>query len=464
MSTINPPASTLRLVTPDDPGTERVSVRKLRRFRSYERPTFVARFEDAGDHVGRVRTVYVCDPVTPAMRDYPGLVAAGWECYNDGGRWPTLRRDGTAVRWLGAWVGDRTLTPEAAATLWAMIEARCARLAPHAVPIGAPSTTGRDLWLRLIPAGGRWPVLPDDVQQSLRDAGGQGRIELLPAPHDEPVPVFEYDARLAYLSVLRGLPVGVPRVIEARDCDTWVTDNPYAPGRFAVEWEAPAGWPHEVGLLPSWGTYPLAGAGVVDAGELHLAIEHGWRVRFDGGYAWTVTGDPYRTWADRLVAESASPPPGADRAVWRAVWRAVALQTIGAMHGRARRVSVFGATTAAPADNDTVSLVGGGGARWVIEQPAAWPDTHHPEWTTTIWARARRRLLDAPAGFGIRAGALHARFHVVGFRTDAIYTTALQDWPDDGALGRYRLKRAAPPAPWPATQAEMLARLDAVTP
>lgn len=450
---LTPP--TLHLVRTHNRSSGISATRKLRRFTTYETPTFVATLPDVEPVLGAARTVIVCDPATPSMRDYPAMVAAGWDVYDDGGRWPTLRRDGTTVRWLGAWVGDHRLDPGQARTLWAMIEGRCRRLAPHAVPIGAPSTLGRDLWLRMIPEGERWPVLEPAVQQSLRDAGAQGRIETMPAPHGDPVELWEYDARLAYLSVLRDLPVGEPTVMDGADCASWCDRFPYAPGRFAVTWEAPPSWPWRFGVLPSWGTYPLAGSGVVDSCELDIARRHGWRISFDGGYVWQRTGDPFRRWADALVKSSHTPPAGADPAVWRQVWRLVALQTIGAMHGRRRRVTVFGPMSAAP-DDDTVRPVGGGGARWVIEQAAAWPETHHPEWTTTIWARARRRLLSAPGC----TGALHARGDVVGFRTDAIYTTRRQDWPDTGRLGGYRLKRHDPtPGPWPTDQAAMLARL-----
>src|SRR5260221_684717 len=83
---------------------------------------------------------------------------------------------------------------------------------------------------------------------------------------------------------------------------------------------------------------------------------------------------------------------------------------------------------------------------WVEQAPNATPDLAHPEWSSTIWARARARLLSAPSSTG--ALSLDSS-QVVAFSTDAIYATCDPHWPDDGTVGRWRLKETRHAAAWP---------------
>lgn len=416
--------------------------------------------------------ILVCTEAAPKMAELVALAGDGWSVYADGtsgARWPTLRRDGRVVRWLAAWTG-RPMDVKSAVMLWGMLEAAAMRLAPGLRPIGAPGTTGRDAWLRLIPDGVSYPLLADDTAELLRSTSAQGRVE---PSNEHPTHitagpdiggVWEYDARLAYLAALGELPAGEPTRLGARQGRAWLDANPYGRGRYEVDFAAPAGWGH-VGILRADGAWPLEGTGWADGSEVALAQRHGWAVSVRQALVWERTCSPFRGWADRLVRTMGAPPRGADADVWRAVWRAVALHTIGAMHGAPRKVTRIAPTVDMPADAEGERPIGGDLSRWVETSSALWPETHHPEWTSTIWSRARCRLLDAPAGKGRRVGALHVPAgDVLAFHTDAIYLARPADWPDDGALGRFRAKRSRAfprPQPRPTTQAALLALLDA---
>lgn len=448
---------------PDQVGSavETVSRQQRRYWRTYGAPTMVARLIDvdvAGGDIDRREFLVTAEPA-PHVEQLAALARQGWAVAADG-RWPTLRRSGTTVRWLGAWTSGRLMEPGAAEALWRMVETTAAGVAPGGRPIGAPGTTGRDLWLRLIPAGAEFPCVSDETGRALRATSGQGRMEVLRAPAGEQVRrLVEYDARLAYLGALSELPLGEPVRMDGPEAERWQGANPYGRARYHVTWSAPAGW-NRPGILSEFGEWPTTGQGWADGSEVALAQAFGWRVRFEpGAFVWERTCSPFRAWSDRLVRVMAAPPRGADAAIWRAVWRSVALHTIGAMHGADRKITRFGPADQAP-DDGSARHIGAGVARWVQTAPALWPETHHPEWTSTIWSRARARLLDAPAGRGVRVGALHvAPGEVVAFRTDAVYLRSPAEWPDDGGVGRFRLKSDVTlpdPVRWPASQAELL--------
>jgi len=416
-------------------------------------------------------------PAAPAEGDYlvcseppdagelAALAGAGWRVAGEGNT-PTLRRDGVTVRYLHAWTGGRTLTPAEGHAVFDWLEAGLVHAArdEHACPIGAPATTGRDLWLRTIPAGVEYPVPADDAQRWLRATGGQARVELIDGGGELPAGAVEYDARHAYLACLRELPVGRPE-----RCATF--DEPYWPGRYLVAWRAPAGWPYPFGLLrdgrglrdlgPAERYYPPAGEGWVDAVELALAVRHGWAVEVDHGWRWPTRAHPFDRWHDAL-GRLATAPGNVEDDTRAAVVRAITLGTIGAMWGSPRKHTGYGPADSIPEGAEGVRSIARGTYRWRYVTPALWPDTHHPEWVGTVWARARVRLLDAPtAERGVRAGALHVEpGAVIAMRTDALYLDARHEpsWADDGRDGRYRLAGYVTPGPWPTSAAELLHR------
>lgn len=392
----------------------------------------------------------VCREAVPSAAQLRELAAAGWSVAVES-HWPTLRRDGVTVRWLPAWTG-RAMSIADAAAFWQAMRWRLGRVAHGAVPIGSPGTTGRDLWLRLMPGGAEFPVLAGPVADWLRAISGQGRVQVLP-PAAAAVPrVVEIDQRLAYLAVMRNLPAGKPEWLDGDPASRW------AVGKASARWQAPKGWRRASPFAP--GGWQLNGQGWVDLAEVAAARSAGWHVWIDAAVVWPRTCDPYRTWAARIREQIDSPPAVIDRRVWRAAWRAIALHTVGAMHGAPRRTSHYGDVP--PADAVRPRLTDGGVFRWETTAPALWPTTLHPEWTSAIWSRARLRLLTGP----LRTGEWHLPDGIdcIGFRTDALYLTGDPGWPDDGAPGRFRVKRVGGGRAWPTGQAELLDGLTEVTP
>jgi hypothetical protein len=394
----------------------------------------------------------------PVAAELERFARDGWGV-TYGGRWPVMRRptgdDGSVgVRWWGSWIGERRVTsPAEAEHTWTAI-ARACRLMHRARPAPTPARLGRELWHRGIPEGVVYAVPSPELARWIRDASHQGRIEVLPGSGS--VPIYEYDARTAYLAVLNGLPVGAPRLVvgERKSLDV----DPYAPSRYLIDWRAPSGW-DRCGVFREGGGYPLAStvAQWADGAEVHLARRNGWHIQVHAVVVWPARADPLRGWHKRLDDVRTVVPAGVDPLTWRNVWRSVELQTIGAFTGGGIRPRCMARTTRPPVG---ATAMGEGVFRWrreAVTDPGA-----HPEWSAAIWARARVRLLDCPSGGGEgapRAGAWNVpAADVIGFRTDAIYTTCEQrGWVDDGAPGRFRLARLRTEArAWPENQAAMI--------
>ena len=252
-------------------------------------------------------------------------------------------------------------------------------------------------------------------------------------------------------------------------------EHPYSEGRFQVTWRAPYGW-RWPGLLPAHGggdrewewptdcTVPSWCGGA----ELWVARQHGWAVTVHQGWLWSCSGDPLRAWQSRLLRVlallDAELPAELARMARQAV-RAILLHTVGAFHGSPRKVSHSGPDV--PADALGVRLLRHSGNNqhergrrpnlwaWYTSEQPAWPEMIHPEWSATIWGRARARLASSHRG---TAGFLTLRpEQIVALRTDAIYTTEATDWPDNGDVGRYTLRGVhAVNGPWPTGGGDIL--------
>lgn len=362
--------------------------------------------------------------------------------------WQSPDRGRIRCSYIEQWFGPGDYTTDDCVTIWRRLQdaIRHAWRDDTAALLMSPATTGRDLWQRTIPYDG-WPVMSDEWQTRIRAWSGQGRTQTFAGGPLTSGPIVEYDARVAYCAQTRRLPIGEPVEVSG------LTDR-HAPGKYLCRWSAPPGWKHP-GIIPAklmgdgW-HYPTTGSGWVDAVEVDLAIRFGWEIDCDGGYMWPTTGDPLRTWQTRLLKlrdQANGAGPHAD--MWRTACRAIILSAIGAMHGTPHRVSASGPNP--PADAFAIRPAGPGIFAWHTLEPPAWPDLVHPEWTSTIWARARARLLDAPRADRGRCGALHIEpGHLIALRTDAIYTDGYADMgDDDGQLGRYRIKGIYPRQPWP---------------
>lgn len=391
----------------------------------------------------------------------PGLAelvdAAGdeWTVHSDGHA-PTLRRTGSVVTWATQWFGPaaETMTRTDAAAAWATLRHSLRRAwNGEGEPMTTPATTGRDLWLRTIRAGEPVATMSAAAQRAVRAGARQGRMQMLPAPTGRigPVTLHEYDARFAYGALVRNLPTGEPTHRHGVDAQRWIEDHPYGHAMTWATWKAPTGW-NLPGILdagdPVGERWPMSGRGWVHSAELDLAVRHGWHVEVHEAWTWTRDGDPLRAWSDRLHAlmdRHGDNPP------MRAAFRAIVLHGIGSFVGRPRTVTRWGEHP--PDDAIGLALMGSDRWRWTEHVPALWPETHHPEWTATVWARARRRLLEGPGG----VGALHLPpGTVAAFRTDAIWTTERPSWPDDGRPGQYRKRATVRLDEWPTTAAAIL--------
>lgn len=382
----------------------------------------------------------------------PGVVIAeapsGAHVFADG-HYPTIARNGVSVHYLAQWFGETTEAP-IGRELFAELGEHLGRLwgDPRFVLYSNPAATGVDLWARTI-RGKSWPVLLPADQTAVREATGQGRIELFDRPptisERQRVTLYEYDMRLAYLAGLRRLPIGDPHPVAEMS-------GAYAQGRYRVAFTAPPRL--SCGILAvrhqgdrSATRWPAEGEAWATGEELSLARQWGYRCEVLEGFEWARTGDPMRLWAERLVEFHRG------AAELRGAVRAIMLHTIGALHGAPRKVTGTGAEP--PPEAINVRPQRGGGWSWATMKQPARPDLVHPEWTTTVWARARRRLLDNGRGVGM----LHiAPGGLVAARTDAFLTVAPVDVSGEGeAPGSFRLKTRSEAVPWPADVGQLMA-------
>lgn len=441
-------------------------------------------------------------PVDPASDASIAEQVRAWALGNPGEEWeaashyladpdlPVLRfkhrATGQAVTVMraAAWWGETDADVATCEAAWSGLEK-----AIDAVPAFAgagladtPATTGRALWLRTIPAGKSYPVLSDEIRELIAATSGQGRIELRPAPvgadgyTSEFTEDFTYlDGRFMYAALTWGMPVGEPvrwtgEAIDKADAATF-TKAVRGRSRWRITCKVPAGWNH-VGLFMvpddgerrgSW-HYPNQPGQTfttwADGSEVWAAMEAGWEPTFLEGLTW-AEGKPLDTWHDALVgvwerATAAGSPAAALAA--KAV-RSMLLFTIGAFAARQHPVT---RTTTDPAEVPAgveVRRVGESLVWTETPKPSGWSaQVAHPEWSATVWARARTRLLTAKGVDGEPVGALHLPpERVVAFATDALYLAGgSPGWADDGKPGRFRSKGTRPGAfDWPETPADL---------
>ena len=478
-----------------DPTARVVTSRRFRPLRA--RSTIFRRWaRDAGEQLGQlgdgagVERIFLVGErpgqTIAGVREWATAeLPAGWSHSERGhymeGDSPVLRyqhESGATVELhrSASWFGDST-DVDRCREAWVLLGHLMRRAFGLPALLATPTTTGREAWLRTIPEGREWLVLPSEVQELIRSTSGQGRIELVAEPGAELPALVEMDARWAYSALCRQL-AGVA----ADEGATWelvagAPFDPYARARWHVRGEVPRDWSH-VGILPvkdesggwRWPRRPGERFDTwADGAELLVAQRHGWHFSVVEALTFpTYRGaGPLDQWSKKLrelretarnLAAVGARDEGVVELVGHAI-RAMLLHAIGGFHGTPHRV-----TRAVPIDEPEKVPAGvhfrleGSVLAWAEVRPPAWPEMVHPEWSAAIWARARARLVDAPDG----AGALHVPFsEVVGFRTDAVYLTAPASWPDDGKAGRYRVKsHVLGPLRAPANQLELLALRD----
>ena len=318
-----------------------------------------------------------------------------------------------------------------------------------------PVMTGRALWRRSIGHGKTFDQLDAETAKLIAETDPQGRTEMIgcmycngdgcPDHRSKARALFELDARLAYPAIARA---ELPGNLLAHDDRPWSSADRYQPNRYRVRARVPSDWRH-VGILPlndgGWRWPRTPGEQFetwADAAELHVADKHGWQFETLERLAFDKCR-PLRTWSEKLCEPALTEP---DPLVRRAL-RLIMLTTLGGMAQSPRMVTKIArdGQTMPPASARKVQHVDG---------VLSWQETSHRStgysfrhWATAIWARQRARLLDGPG----ETGALYLDpLDVVAFRTDAVWSTLDPGWPDDGKVGRYRVKQAtAEASPWP---------------
>lgn len=381
------------------------------------------------------------------------------------GHFPSVTApNGATVTFAALWFGTDA-TPEECTTSWGWLQEaiRHEWRDRFATLHGTPATTGRDLFARSL-GFDEWPVMSKEAQTIVRRTGGQGRMEMFRGS-GRLTQLHEYDARMAYVGLMDNLPVGEPDALGAAQAASYQVANPYREGRYYVQWTAPRDWRHP-GILPAhtdgdsagpaW-HWPAKGEGWCSGVELFTALQAGWNVQVRGGIVWPAQGSPLRTWRSRLLrilAQSEALPAREHQLVRRAV-RAILLHTVGTFHGAARKVTRTGTADDIPDNAGGVRMLPDGRFTWWEWQWPAWAEMVHPEWSVTIWGRARARLLLGHRG---STGMLTVDpAQLVAARTDAVYTSQPTGWEafDNGAPGRYR-HQVFTGGDWPATSAELL--------
>lgn len=391
--------------------------------------------------------------------------------YTDGHFPSVTAPNGATVTYAAQWWTEAA-TPAECEHCWSWLQAavQAQFRDRYAVLHGTPATTGRDLFARSLDAD-VWPVMSPEAQHFVRLSGGQGRMETFPPCAARVEPLYEYDARMCYVSLLGELPVDEPEPLDALDAQRFAMENPYAEARYRVHWRAPDGWAHP-GILPArtesptgaeW-VWPLQGDGWCGGAELFTARRYGWQVWVTGALVWRRKGNPLGRWRDRLLrvlAESETTPELTDRerVFMRGAVRAIILHTVGAFHGAPRKVTRSGTADDIPDTAGGIRRLPDGRFTWSELAAPAWPEMVHPEWSVTVWGRARARLLSGHRG---RTGMLTVPpAHLVAVRTDAVYLTHPAGWEmlDDGSPGRYRLRTHTGGA-WPRSGLDVVALKD----
>lgn len=409
----------------------------------------------AGEH-------YLSDPDTPTLK---------FARADDPARRVTIIRG-------AAWWGESDADADTCMAAWTGVQNALDKIAPFtgAQLHDSPAQTGRALWRRTIPEGKGYEVLSDELRELIRTTSGQGRVEVLPPAGDAPAGATIMDGRFMYAALTWGMPVGPPRrwtgaelrALADRDREAVLRGR----GRWHITARVPAGWDH-VGMLMAprdgrgW-CYPSTPGETfttwADGSEVWAALARGWEVQTHEGITWKE-GKPLDVWRDHLVSiwRSAQQSPAPAAQLGAKMIRSILLFTLGGFATGARTITRTVSVDEAgiiPAGAE-VSRVGDD--RLTYEMPGVIPaavrEALHPEWSATVWARARGRLLTGRGG----VGALHLpRASVMGFATDALYLAGpAPAWADNGEPGQFRVKgTTTATVEWPATLPAMHALSD----
>lgn len=322
-------------------------------------------------------------------------------------------------------------------------------------PAGSPVAVGRHLLaLHQSSNAGTDQLPPLEIRHEIAQGATQGRIQFFPGAAAEGARLNEWDMRAAYMAGLPNLPVGPVQTIE-RPGPELVESERWRPGFWLATARPPAGWDH-LGLMPTrnvargltWS--PKGGTAWITGAELALLLKWGWTATAEVAYLWPQAARrPTDRWARQLTTAVEELTERHEHDAAKIV-RTVAINTVGGFAQRYSRAIKYGdeaefaAAQNAGKEIERWSDVDDGRRySWVERTDRTDSAQFRPEWAATVWGRTRARLLDGPpAAGGRRTGALHLPLsQIVALRTDALFTVnAEPNWPDDGKVGRMRLK------------------------
>ena len=388
----------------------------------------------------------------------------GWQIANYTSDPPQARyhRDRTTidVRTTGPWFGH-DLDPARVRAAWQTLSRVLRGTFDRGVSLmGTPARTGLDLVQRSLPRHGMYPILPDDLRTIMHANAPQGRLAFLPTErtHSD---LYWLDGRWMYAACVSNLPCGL----------RWLFERSHAyiervPAMYFAGWRAPADWPFPFGLLPELTddeeqrcTYPTDHAwhsGWMTGAEYELARAEGWEIRISQRMTWDMAQpDPLRNWATKLrTIREHTPDPLVAYAT-----RHLLIDTVGAFARQARaelHLTPRADAAAIPVDAYGEVIIGEH-IQWSRDVPLA-RETHmfaHPEWSWTVWGRARTRAHRAALEY-LRSGC----GEIAVIFSDALVVTADPGWEDDGRVGRFRVKRTMRDVAVPRTRTDYNALIE----
>jgi hypothetical protein len=433
----------------------------------------------------RPRTVYLCggdsSATTPPVSWWHEPLASGWALrgwHNAADRRTGVyEREGISIdlRMAAPWFGASAaaLDPVACLDAWRLLLRQLrGAFGNQLCLLTTPAMTGLEALEASLPYGVQVETLPDELRDFLWGITTQGRRELF-APFTRTVTALsEIDARWMYAACLHHLPTGP---VLRDNCHEFAG---YTPGVYLVQATVPTAWNH-IGLLPDLGTLQSEEQTVyprrprqrfwswASGAEVLLAQQHGWRLRIHQRILWPETEqrpDVAKIWITKLRAlrEAALHQGMASSDLAAGAYRHLVLDVVGRWYSRDREehgILPFDRLNELPAgaiphierdersQQDVILW-----SRWAPLR-ADLLKYSHPEWSATVWGRARARL--AAEALRYPLGAL------VALRTDAIWTTAnaydLAVNDHDPRPGAWRVKSYLQgPEFWPTNEAQLI--------
>lgn len=374
------------------------------------------------------------------------------------------------VHRAAAYFGEGTYSPETARAAWLLLGAAIRGAFDEGELLATPATTGRYLLMRSIPFGRSWPQLEPETADFLRATSGQARVQMF-GRFGHTSRIEEWDGRLMYGALCDNLPAGEP------ERDTIDCFANYREGRYLVSFTVPRDWDQRhpgIGIFPvrgesgwEWPAHPGQRAtSWADSREVRCALQMDWKMTIRERLLYPAPPyagierrngqisrrGPLDAWAHKLSNLRVKVPRDelSGQLVANAV-RAILLFGLGSLHGTPRRRTHIVSTAdaqggAIPSAARDVLPLGPDLMVWTDTEPPAWSEMIHPEWTTTVWGRARAAMLSSSTGRERpRAGLLHYPAPLIlGAFTDAIWVAAHDpsgaspSWYDDGKPGRFR--------------------------